>query len=619
MSTPVLPDYAAPFKPVPNVTPFTIRDGATMLKKIDYINKYIDRVLIPWINENFAELADDFEEQVNILIAAVNAAIQAVIDDSIELQDPVMAGIVADLESQTRELLDTIYASKTVEATVAGHTTQLATINTNVANNTAAIENIEAVIAVTLTPEQFGAVGDGVTNDQPAFDLLIDALTDGFRVVADSRKTYSIDDTIHLFGLSNGNWQGGKFKFNADTPSTSGGLRAILIDGCDNLTVSDIYIEQVNQAFEYSGISVDNSQDVTLYNCHAHNFRWVGVGSGGGLSRRITFNNCIATQCRFGTFDNGVGTKWIGGRYSSEWSKTAEFLAVGGVWNSSSLYYDGAILGGTEWSMLGVTFDDNGQSGVYGALTSGGTISGCHFKGNWNKGIDFGATTSSEVITNITIVNNILEGNKTGDISGVALQFSSIIGNTVNPTSESFGIGLHTRCDGNIVSHNLVVSTATTVPAIFVESTGADPASNNIVTENIVGATVPYSVDGTVNIFNYGSNGQHISRSTYIVDKQAATGFNGRLALSLLASADNAQVQMIVNKPLWISDAAGVQMPILVGDVDSTGYLKAKRMGTGARPTAATAGQGAMYYDVTLSKPIFSNGTVWHDANGNPA
>lgn len=37
---------------------------------------------------------------------------------------------------------------------------------------------------------------------------------------------------------------------------------------------------------------------------------------------------------------------------------------------------------------------------------------------------------------------------------------------------------------------------------------------------------------------------------------------------------------------------------------------------TGARPTASTVGVGAMWYDSTLSKPIFSDGTVWRDAEG---
>jgi hypothetical protein len=37
---------------------------------------------------------------------------------------------------------------------------------------------------------------------------------------------------------------------------------------------------------------------------------------------------------------------------------------------------------------------------------------------------------------------------------------------------------------------------------------------------------------------------------------------------------------------------------------------------TGSRPAASTAGVGAMFYDTTLSKPIWSNGTVWKDATG---
>lgn len=37
---------------------------------------------------------------------------------------------------------------------------------------------------------------------------------------------------------------------------------------------------------------------------------------------------------------------------------------------------------------------------------------------------------------------------------------------------------------------------------------------------------------------------------------------------------------------------------------------------TGSRPAAGTVGNGAMFYDTTLSKPIWSDGTVWRDAAG---
>jgi hypothetical protein len=116
MSTPVLPEYTAPYKPVPQVTPFTIRDNDTMLRKVSYINKYIKNVLVPWVNENYSALGNKFEEEVNRLFelitlaleandvqvdakiteleALVNDTLQQVIADGIQVQDPVVAGII---------------------------------------------------------------------------------------------------------------------------------------------------------------------------------------------------------------------------------------------------------------------------------------------------------------------------------------------------------------------------------------------------------------------------------------------------------------------------------------------------------------------------------------------
>src|SRR6187431_3400117 len=51
MTTPILPPYVPPFKPVPQVTPFTYRDGVTMLKKLDGLGSYINKVLVPFVND----------------------------------------------------------------------------------------------------------------------------------------------------------------------------------------------------------------------------------------------------------------------------------------------------------------------------------------------------------------------------------------------------------------------------------------------------------------------------------------------------------------------------------------------------------------------------------------
>lgn len=118
MVEPFLPEYEFPFKPVPQVTPLTYRDGLTMLKKLDSISRYLNKVMVPFVNENYAELADNFETQVNALITAVNAAIQTVLDDSVEVQDIVVAEIFENEDSATRNVTDLIYASFAIETLV---------------------------------------------------------------------------------------------------------------------------------------------------------------------------------------------------------------------------------------------------------------------------------------------------------------------------------------------------------------------------------------------------------------------------------------------------------------------------------------------------------------------
>lgn len=44
--------------------------------------------------------------------------------------------------------------------------------------------------------------------------------------------------------------------------------------------------------------------------------------------------------------------------------------------------------------------------------------------------------------------------------------------------------------------------------------------------------------------------------------------------------------------------------------------IRHKTYTTAGRPSAATAGAGAEYYDTTISKPVYSDGTVWRDATG---
>lgn len=111
----IIPPYVPPYGPTPNITPFTYRDGQTYLQILEGLRVYINRTVVPFVNSNLDEFGQIFVDEVNRLIDAVNAAIDLVINDSIELQDPVMAGIIADIDSATRILLDSLYKAPEIK------------------------------------------------------------------------------------------------------------------------------------------------------------------------------------------------------------------------------------------------------------------------------------------------------------------------------------------------------------------------------------------------------------------------------------------------------------------------------------------------------------------------
>jgi hypothetical protein len=185
MSTPVLPDYSAPFKPVPNVTPFTLRDGTTMLKKLDGLEKYIMRVLIPWINENFSDLADAFETQVNYLLTQVNEAIAT--------EHAFVVESIGDLEGQSvEEALDalTLYINNAVESII-NSTIEvtdpvihaiLTDTDTDSYADVVDIVNDNAIAKKTIwiNVMDHGAIGDGVADDTDAIEAaMLEATPNG--------------------------------------------------------------------------------------------------------------------------------------------------------------------------------------------------------------------------------------------------------------------------------------------------------------------------------------------------------------------------------------------------------------------------------------------------------
>ena len=87
-----------------NITPFTYQDGQTFSKMLEELIQYIDGTLTTETDANTQALVDAWKSSVEELI-------ELVLNNSIELQDPLLATIIVDETSEARVALDTILAT----------------------------------------------------------------------------------------------------------------------------------------------------------------------------------------------------------------------------------------------------------------------------------------------------------------------------------------------------------------------------------------------------------------------------------------------------------------------------------------------------------------------------
>lgn len=83
-----------PVNPIPsdnrrytNITPFTVRDNATYLIILESMRQYINDTLVPFVNQNVANLDESWHEQVNALIQSWNEQSVALIEQVQEIAD----------------------------------------------------------------------------------------------------------------------------------------------------------------------------------------------------------------------------------------------------------------------------------------------------------------------------------------------------------------------------------------------------------------------------------------------------------------------------------------------------------------------------------------------------
>jgi hypothetical protein len=155
--------------------------------------------------------------------------------------------------------------------------------------------------------------------------------------------------------------------------------------------------------------------------------------------------------------------------------------------------------------------------------------------------------------------------------------------------------------------------TSSTAPAFTIMAAGAGAAGSD--------PSAAYCVKATANTWAGKRSTDAAGSDRLIMDFQ-----NGRL---YLGDATAAPVGYIGGSATTVFVGGGLPFIPLANGTQDLGLTSLKwryiRAGTAVqtgalttagRPTAATAGAGAMYYDTTLNKPAWSDGTNWRDATG---
>ena len=295
----IISDYIPPFSPLPNIAPFTYKDGETYLSTLDNLRTYVNTTLVDFINTNFTELSDSFTTEVNTLIDQVegrlseqnttvtdqvqvltdyvNTQVTAIINSSVVVADPLMVTILEDVTSAFRIALNDIITvslasiNDTLTTLDNDFTTlndSFTTLTTNVNNSLSTqdgkITDVKTKLPINIMDAPYNAVGDGVTDNYDDITAaFLDAKTTG-RPCYIPEGNFATSPLI-ISGADDFNLKMvGRLKRIDNSPRAA----LLTIKDCNNFT-ADVFRSDGNVANNFfEGFAVDEAKhDLRIDNC----------------------------------------------------------------------------------------------------------------------------------------------------------------------------------------------------------------------------------------------------------------------------------------------------------------------------------------------------------------
>ena len=450
--------------------------------------------------------------KANVNITAGDAYVEGgnitrwTVEQSIQALDALLSALdtkVGDLANLTTtdksSIVNAINELVTVLSTLTGNVGDLADLNTS--DKTSIVNAINEVLAGSsgefITPQMFGAVGDGVTDDTAAFTA---ALSDGKPVYVPAGD-YALDyititrDELYMIGVGNLNFSG-----------TNGGLE---ITGSRNM-IQGISFE--GAIFSYSDVTITKSllyligDDNIIDGCKFKGGNYSGLVCKGNNNKAV---NNFLTQCNS---HPTVGADW-GSIWFINGSDAGDATLSGSVIDNNTVEnFDESgicIIGKyTKTTISNNTISGAGTTNTMGIYILGGAmdkarIIGNHIDGIANECMMIADDVAAAVGDQIIISGNTIESSNKGiSVGGQSADHSIISGLCVitdNIITGTFrhGIWPHDLTNVIVKGNNIKTSDYTGVNIYAIEYLTAAIVDENISYGNDVGLML--GANGTVN------------------------------------------------------------------------------------------------------------------------
>jgi parallel beta-helix repeat protein len=380
----------------------------------------------------------------------------------------------------------------------------------------------------------YGAVGDGSTDDTAAIQAALNAATatqPAQSVLFPPGRTYRVRDQLTVRGLNDAviSGQGATLALVAPTGGDeNGGTFVMKLVDCHGFRVTGLSIVDTDRTKVFCGLSAATSSSGVIDGVTVRDVRWTGLGvfdlNAPRTSSDITITNCIVTGTRNGISTNGADVRIIGNHVGMYWPSTSEAAAKDGVWSEPSDYYDGIMVleGSDRTTVMGNTVTECGQGGIFTQACTNLVVSGNTVRGNQLRGIEVGGQLVNTVAVGVTVTGNTVIDCK-GQINVIKAQDVTVVGNRVANTSatrETSLIAVNAGASRVTVVGNHGGTAHPTFPAVYVDTT----ASEVTVSSNEVKAGVPYQVPASTALLYRSGSGQFTVGGQLIATKGLGVG-----------------------------------------------------------------------------------------------